>query len=92
MLNEEAKDAFQPVCVPLKRGEATFHHPLLVHGSKENHSDRPRRATVLNVFRDGTLSDSDEPLLQLVPVIPRGQPVTGQFFPKLFDPEVHFIR
>ena len=92
VLNAEAKEAFRPVCVPLKRGEAAFHHPLLVHGSRENHSDRPRRATVLNVFKDGTLSDCDEPLLQQVPVIPSGQPVTGQFFPKLFDPSVYLNR
>jgi len=40
--------------------------------------DRPRRATVVNVFRDGVRSISNEPLLEGVPVIPNGQPVRGR--------------
>ncbi len=75
-----------PVAIELKKGEATFHHPLMIHGSFANSTDRPRRATVINVFRDGVISDSDEPLLQGVPVVPRGKPMEGQFFPLLFDP------
>jgi ectoine hydroxylase-related dioxygenase (phytanoyl-CoA dioxygenase family) len=71
------------VAVELKAGEASFHHPLLVHGSFENRTDRPRRATVINVFRDGVVSDSDAPPLAGVPPIPRGQPMGGQFFPLL---------
>jgi len=55
----------------------------MVHGSFENSSGRPRRAVVINVFRDGVVSDSDEPLLQGVPVIPRGDKIEGQFFPLL---------
>ena len=72
-----------PVCMP--RGYATFHHPLMVHGSYANQSDRSRRAFVLNVFADGTYSDSDEPLLEGVPVIPRGKKMEGQFFPMLYE-------
>lgn len=83
VLNEEQLAAFQPVPIELKKGEATFHHALLMHGSYENRSDRPRRASVINVFRDGTVSDSDEPLLEGVPVIPRGHAMGGQFFPLL---------
>ena len=56
-----------PVAAELKVGEATFHHPLMVHGSRENRTNRPRRAAVLNVFRDGVCSASDEPLLAGVP-------------------------
>jgi ectoine hydroxylase-related dioxygenase (phytanoyl-CoA dioxygenase family) len=74
----------QPVAVELKAGEASFHHPLLVHGSFENRTDRPRRATVINVFKDGVVSDSDAPPLAGVPPIPKGQPMGGQFFPLLF--------
>ncbi|MGE3779702.1 MAG: phytanoyl-CoA dioxygenase family protein, partial [Pirellulaceae bacterium] len=77
----------QPVAVELKKGECTFHHPLMVHGSFENRIDRPRRATVINVFRDGVRSDSDSPLLDGVPAIPAGSPMGGQFFPLLFDPQ-----
>lgn len=86
VLGDEQWQAFKPVPIELKKGEAAFHHPLLIHGSRENHTDRPRRATVINVFRDGTLSDSNEPHLDGVPAIPRGEKMAGQFFPLLFDP------
>ena len=88
VLTEPQREAFRPVSVELKKGEASFHHPLTIHGSGENRSERPRRATVLNAMRDGTKSESEEPLLQGVPVIPPGQPVRGNFFPLLFDPHV----
>jgi hypothetical protein len=57
-----------------------------VHGSFANYSDRSRKAFVLNVFADGTISNSDEPLLEGVPVIPKGQKMEGKFFPLIFDP------
>lgn len=86
VLTAEQEQEFKPVAIELKKGEASFHHPLMVHGSFENNTDRPRRATVINVFRDGVESDSEEPLLDGVPVIARGTPMQGQFFPLLFDP------
>ena len=88
VLDESQWEAFgRPVAIELKAGEAAFHHPLLLHGSKENASDRPRRATVINVIRDGVCSDSEDPLLSGVPAIPSGQPISGRFFPVLFDPD-----
>jgi hypothetical protein len=84
VLTEEQRAAFKPVPCELKAGEAVFHHPLMLHGSFENRSPRPRRAVVVNMFRDGTLSDSDEPLLEGVDVIPRGEKMGGQFFPLLY--------
>ena len=75
----------RPVAIELKRGEAAFHHPLLVHGSRENGSPQRRRAAVINVFRDGVRSASDEPPLDGVPVVPAGEKMGGQFFPLLFD-------
>lgn len=86
VLTPQQRAQFQPVAIELKAGECAFHHPLLVHGSYENRSPRPRRAAVLNVFQDGVLSASDEPLLEGVPVVPHGEPMGGQFFPLLFDP------
>lgn len=84
VLNDEQWEMFQkPVAVELKKGECTFHHPLMVHGSFENRTERPRRATVINVFRDGVRSDSDQPLLAGVPAIPQGRLMEGQFFPLL---------
>ena len=83
-LTDEQKDQFRPVPIELKKGYAAFHHPLMVHGSYENRSDRPRRAFVLNVFRDGVISDSDETLLTGVPPIRKGEKMQGDFFPLLY--------
>jgi hypothetical protein len=82
-LTDEQRAAFKPVAAILKAGEASFHHPLMLHGSYENTSDKPRRATLINFFRDGVMSDSDEPLLEGVPPIPKGEKIHGRFFPLL---------
>jgi ectoine hydroxylase-related dioxygenase (phytanoyl-CoA dioxygenase family) len=89
VLNREQQEQFQPVAIELKAGECSFHHPLMVHGSFENKSDGPRRGAVINVFRDGVRSASDDPLLEGVPPIPSGEQIQGQFFPLLFDPSSH---
>jgi ectoine hydroxylase-related dioxygenase (phytanoyl-CoA dioxygenase family) len=84
VLDDEQWEAMHhPVAAELKAGEATFHHPLMIHGSQENHTNRPRRATVINVFRDGVQSDKSEPLLKGVPPIDAGENMQGQFFPLL---------
>lgn len=84
VLTEEQRTAFEnPVAIPLPRGHAAFHHPLLVHGSYANRSPRPRRAVVLNVVLDGVYTDTDETLLDGVPAQPKGTPLGGQFFPLL---------
>lgn len=83
-LTEEQKAKFTPVPAELKAGYAAFHHPLMVHGSFENKSEHSRRAFVLNVFADGTNSDTDEELLKGVPIIRKGQKMEGQFFPLLY--------
>ena len=90
VLTEELKEKFKPVAIELKKGECSFHHARMMHGSYANTTDRPRRATVINVFRDGVMSNSDEPPLEGVPVIPKGRKMGGQFFPLLFDPQLHF--
>ena len=87
-LTPEQRAEFKPVAIELKAGECSFHHPLMVHGSYANQTARPRRAVVINAFRDGIVSASDTPLLEGVPTIPAGQKIDGQFFPLLFDPEV----
>lgn len=75
-----------PVRIEMERGCAAFHHPLMVHGSRENRTEHPRRATVVNFFRDGVRSDSDRPLLRGVPSIPPGEVMSGKFFPLLLEP------
>ncbi len=82
VLTPDQWEQFQhPVAIEMPKGHASFHHPLMVHGSFANRTDRPRRAAVLNYFRDGTRSDTDETLLEGVPVIHRGELMQGRFFP-----------
>ena len=82
-LTDDQREAFRTVPNCLKAGQASFHHPLMLHGSYENRSDRPRRGAVVNVFLDGVVSDSGEPLLEGVPTVARGSKIEGQFFPLL---------
>lgn len=88
VLTDEQRAQFKPVAIELERGCCAFHHPLMVHGSYENRTDGPRRATVINVFRDGVQSASDQTLLDGVPPTPPGQAMGGRFFPLLLDPHV----
>lgn len=83
-LSDEQKAAFKPIPIELKKGYATFHHPLLVHGSYENKSERSRRAFVLNTFADGTMSDIDDDFLDGIPFVKKGKKMEGQFFPLLY--------
>lgn len=86
VLTEDQWERFNnPVAVELKAGECVFHHPLTVHGSFENRTERPRRAMVLNVVKDGVCSNVDEQLLAGTDVILAGQPLDGKFYPLLLD-------
>ncbi|MEO6612216.1 MAG: phytanoyl-CoA dioxygenase family protein [Chitinophagaceae bacterium] len=86
-LNEEQKKQFEhPQYAEVKAGEAIFHHSLALHGSGANTSSKPRRAFVINAIADGVISDSDEPLLEGVPVVPKGEKIEGRFFPLLYTP------
>ena len=82
-LTEKQKSEFKSISIELEKGYATFHHPLMVHGSYENKSDISRRAFVINVFADGTVSNTDDELLKGVPSIPKGEKMQGKFFPLL---------
>ncbi len=83
-LNEEQQQQIKPVPMELKKGHACFHHPLMLHGSYENKSDRSRRAMVLNVFADGTMSDTDDVMLRGTDIrIPKGQALNTKYFPLL---------
>jgi ectoine hydroxylase-related dioxygenase (phytanoyl-CoA dioxygenase family) len=84
-LPEELQEKFKPVAIEMRKGEGSFHHARTMHGSGANDTPRPRRATVINVFLDGVMSNSNESLLEGVPAIPRGQKMGGQFFPLLFQ-------
>ena len=84
----EAMEKIEPVVLP--EGYGSFHHPLTLHGSFENRSDRQRRALVLNVMGKGTLSNMDSidnKDLENFPVIRQDEPMAGKFYPELFDPD-----
>lgn len=89
-LDGEQRDALErSVPVVLRRGEASFHHPRLVHGSGPNRSDRPRRATLVNVMADGVrshMTERDFPGTTRYPKVPLGEPMGGPGYPLLFDP------
>ncbi|CAF0963559.1 unnamed protein product [Adineta steineri] len=87
VLTEEEIQQFQPLPSLLKKGHASFHHPLTVHGSHPNRTSEPRRSAVLNYFAEGTRSDTDEPLLNGIPTIARGELLNSRFFPLVFDPK-----
>lgn len=80
---EQCNAMANPVSVAIRRGECTFHHPMTVHGSHANRSNKPRRATVVNLAADGCQCASSEPLLSGIPPLAIGQPLSGQFFPLL---------
>eukprot|EP00026_Physarum_polycephalum_P012446 Phypoly_transcript_12755.p1 GENE.Phypoly_transcript_12755~~Phypoly_transcript_12755.p1 ORF type:complete len:146 (+),score=13.80 Phypoly_transcript_12755:607-1044(+) len=93
VLSPDQQKSFKPVPMLLKKGQACIHHPLTVHGSFANKSDRPRRATVVNVIGDGVHSVTNDPLLDGVPIFPPGKKLEGQFFPILYDPtNPHFTN
>ena len=87
VLTDEQWEQFQnPIAIEMAAGEASFHHPLMVHGSRANSTPHPRRATVINAFRDGVCSSTDQPLLEGIPIVSPGEKLDGQFFPLLSRP------
>lgn len=87
---EQVRQFDHKIPVEVKRGEASFHHPLLMHGSYENHSERRRRATLINVFADGVVSNREDggshaPGAEGYPSVPAGEAMGGTYYPLLFE-------
>lgn len=77
---------FAPVPVPVRAGQATFHHSHTLHGSDQNKSERWRRAAVCNYMSaDVKVADGSQPLLKGAPVLPTGAVVEGDDFPIVFE-------
>ncbi len=90
LTDEQLSDFENKVPVEVKAGYASFHHPLIMHGSYENKSSRSRRATLINVFADGVLSnrdDTDIPSTDNYPRVRKGDPMGGTYYPLLMVPE-----
>ena len=89
---DQVADFDNKIPVEVKAGEAAFHHPLMMHGSYENRSERKRRATLINVFADGVVSNRENdganaPGADNYPRVPRGERMGGAYYPLLLDPE-----
>lgn len=90
VLNEDQLVVFEKkVANELPRGYASFHHPLTMHGSYENSSERPRRAVVINAMDHCTLGNTAGydrlDALKNFPAMLQNNLLDSQFFPLLFD-------
>ncbi|MBN8851516.1 MAG: phytanoyl-CoA dioxygenase family protein [Sphingobacteriales bacterium] len=90
ILNAEQRADFEEkVANELPRGYASFHHPLTMHGSYANHSDRPRRAIVLNAMADGTRGNTANyhrmEALHSFPAMEQDKVLDSRWFPLLFE-------
>ncbi|HAA87422.1 MAG TPA: phytanoyl-CoA dioxygenase family protein, partial [Verrucomicrobiales bacterium] len=88
LTDSQVSDFDKKIPVEMKAGEASFHHPLLMHGSYENNSERGRRATIINVFSDGVISNreddgSNAPGADNYPRIEKGKQMGGPYYPLL---------
>ena len=91
----QVADFDKKVPVEMEAGEASFHHPLLMHGSYENTSERGRRATIINVFSDGVVSNreddgSNAPGADNYPRITKGDKMGGTYYPLLMKVQESF--
>lgn len=72
----------------LPKGYASFHHPLMMHGSYANTSERSRRAVVINSMGHSTVGNTANygrlDALKSFPPMPQDQLLDSHFFPKLF--------
>ncbi|MDH7461749.1 phytanoyl-CoA dioxygenase family protein [Chitinophagaceae bacterium 26-R-25] len=90
VLTEEQNRIFDAkVANELPRGYASFHHPLTMHGSYANFSERPRRAVVINSMSAETLGNTANyerlDALHGFPTMTQDQELNSRFFPLLFD-------
>ena len=91
ILNQEQLASFNKrKANELPKGYASFHHPLTLHGSYANTSDRSRRAVVINAMGPNTVSnianyDRLDALKHFPPLGKDGQLLESKFFPLLFD-------
>ncbi|KFC59021.1 syringomycin biosynthesis enzyme [Flavobacterium gilvum] len=90
ILNKKQLEQFDnSIANELPKGYASFHHPLTMHGSYANTSDRSRRAIVLNAMNYNTLGNtagySRLEALKSFPTMEQDKVLDSNFFPLLFD-------
>ena|SRR6185437_11762779 len=80
----------------LKKGYASFRHQLMMHGSYANHSERSRRAVVINAMGHNTLGNTAEygrlDALSGFPDMPQDKLLNSRFFPILFENQDPVMR
>lgn len=90
VLDDRQREALDsPVAAEVPAGCGVFHHPLTLHGSTENVSNRPRRAVVINLALDGVRSNAEilkDKETHNFPILPQGTTLSGQYHPLLFQP------
>ena len=96
VLSEQQATAFDnKIANELPKGYASFHHPLTMHGSYANYSERPRRALVLNAMASNTLGNTADyqrkKALENFPDMKQDEVLNGPFFPLLFDGDKELI-
>jgi len=93
--NEQVAIFDKKVANELPRGYASFHHPLMMHGSYANHSERPRRAVVLNAMARSTLGNTANyeriDALHSFPAMEQDKVLNSQFFPLLFEGDKELV-
>lgn len=95
LTEDQIRDFDNKIPVEMKAGYASFHHPLIMHGSYANNSDRSRRATLINVFADGVVSNRDHenaPGADNYPQVPKGEAMGGTYYPLLLDAGTEMSR
>ncbi len=77
VLDSAQAEALDVTKVPaeLPKGCCAFHHPLMLHGSYGNSSPNQRRATVVNMMREGVVSNCDGKDMGKFPTVPTGLPM-----------------
>jgi ectoine hydroxylase-related dioxygenase (phytanoyl-CoA dioxygenase family) len=89
LTGEQLQDFDRRLPNELLKGYASFHHPLMMHGSYENRSERSRRAVVINAMSSHTLGNTAGyarlEALKTFPAMPQDEMLNGPCFPMLFD-------
>jgi hypothetical protein len=91
LVNEEERECLMdapPVTLDLKRGQAAFIHPLLVHATHANRTLDWSRTVNIHYMRNGTATVQDGPLLPRTTRFAANTPIGGPFFPVVFDPAI----
>ncbi|MCD9189226.1 MAG: phytanoyl-CoA dioxygenase family protein [Pyrinomonadaceae bacterium] len=85
-LPEEAKNRSVKIPLILEPGDVTFHHPLLIHGSYNNDSDKDRLGYIMHFFpKHLRYLEKFDTLKQDNIKVPDGSLIRGENFPLVWS-------